>query len=88
MSVSIGCDDLKNSVVDGQERDVKGATTQVEDKNIFLSLLLVHAVGNGSSGRFVDNAHHVESGNDTSILGGLALGIVEILCEEKSIIIK
>ena len=38
MSVSIGCDDLKNSVVDGQERDVKGATTQIEDEYIDRSL--------------------------------------------------
>ena len=39
----------------------------------------VHAIGEGSSGRLVDHPEHVESGNVAGILGGLPLGVVEVL---------
>merc|ERR1719192_1913399 len=45
MGVSVGCDDLKDSVVDSKKGDIEGATTKIEHKDILLALLLVHAVG-------------------------------------------
>jgi hypothetical protein len=88
MSVSVGSDDLKDSIIDGQERNVEGSATQVEDQNVFLSFLLVHAIGDGSSGRLIDDSHHVESGNNAGVLGGLALSIIEVLWEKENLNFK
>jgi len=48
--------DLKDTLLDGQERDIKGTTTQIEDEDVSLTLrLLVQTVGNGSSCWLVDD---------------------------------
>lgn len=71
--------DLEDTFLDGEERDIEGTTTQVEDENVALALdLLVESVGDGSSSRLVDDTEHVETGNETSILGGLTLAVVEV----------
>ena len=46
MSVSISCHDFKDSIVDSEERHVKCSSTEIEDHNVFLSLLLVESVRN------------------------------------------
>ena len=69
--ITVGCDDLKDSIVNGEEGDIEGAATKIEDQDILLALLLVHPVGDGSSGGLVDDPHHGHTGDDTSILGGL-----------------
>ena len=79
MGVSVGGNNFKNSVVDGQERDIEGTTAEIEDENVLLSFLLVHAVGDGSSGRFVDDSHDDETSDNSGILGSLTLSIVEVL---------
>jgi len=79
MGVSVGGNNFKDSVIDGQEGNVEGSTTEIEDEDVLLSLLLVHAVGDGSGGRFVDDSHDDETSDNTSILGSLTLGIVEVL---------
>jgi hypothetical protein len=43
-----------------------------------VSVLLVEAVGERRRGRLVDDAQHLEAGDLAGILGGLALGVVEI----------
>ncbi len=63
--------DLKDALLNGQNRDVEGAAAQVENENVALAgdaLLLVQAVGDGGGGRLVDNAEHVQAGDDASIL--------------------
>ena len=40
--ITVGCDDLKDSVVDGKKGDIEGATTKIEHKDILLAFLLVH----------------------------------------------
>ena len=79
MGVAVGGNDFEDSVVDGQEGDIEGAAAQIEDQDVLLSFLLVHAVSDGGSGRLVDDPHHVETGDDSSISGGLALSIIEVL---------
>ena len=86
MGVTVGGNDLKDSVVDGQEWDVESSTAQVEYQNVLLSFLLVHAVGDGSGGGLVDDPHDDKTGDNSGVLGGLTLGIVEGLQNEKPLI--
>jgi hypothetical protein len=79
MSVTIGCDDLEDTVVDGQEGDIEGTTTQVEDQDVLLSTaLLVKAVGDCCGCWLVDDTDHVESSDGASVLGCLSLAVVEV----------
>ena len=39
---------------------------------------LVETVGKGSSGRLVDDAHHLETSDGTGVLGRGTLGVVEV----------
>lgn len=71
--------DLEDTLLDGQEGDIEGTTTQVEDKDVALTLgLLVKTVGDGSGSRLVDDTEDVEAGNETSVLGSLTLRVVEV----------
>ena len=56
---------------------VEGAPTQVED-GVGALLVFVQTIGDSSGGGFVDEAQDVQASQPGRILGGLALGIVEI----------
>ena len=60
-----------------EHRHVEGSTAQIED-GVGALLAFVQTVGDGRGGRLVDEAQHVQPGQPGRILGGLALGIVEI----------
>ena len=71
--------DLEDALLDSEERNIEGTATEVEDENVALALnLLVETVGDGSSRGLVDDAKDVETGNETGVLGGLALRVVEV----------
>jgi hypothetical protein len=71
--------DLEDTLLDGQERNIESATTEVEDEDVALTLdLLVETVGNSGRGGLVDDAEDVEASNETGILGRLALRVVEV----------
>uniref|UniRef100_A0A0R0IE73 Coatomer subunit delta n=1 Tax=Glycine max TaxID=3847 RepID=A0A0R0IE73_SOYBN len=56
-------------------------TTGIKNENVPLSItngLLAEPIKNGSRGRHVDSLHHVEPRNDTNILGGLTLWVIEV----------
>jgi hypothetical protein len=61
---------LENSLLNTEDRDVKGAATEVKDENVPLPPgdLRVEAVSDGGGGGLVDNAEDVEAGYNASIL--------------------
>jgi hypothetical protein len=77
VSVAGSRQDLKDTILDRQQRDIKGTTTKVVDDDLALCTCLVEPVGNGGRCRLVDDTSDVETGNDTSVFGRLALGVVE-----------
>jgi hypothetical protein len=79
VGVSGGGLDLEDTLLDSEKRNIESSSSQVEDEDISLSLdLLVKTVSDGGSGRLVDDSEDVKTGNDTSILGGLSLRVVEV----------
>lgn len=70
--------DLEDSLLDGEEGDIKGPATQIENKNVLLFTLLVEAVRNSGGGGLVNNTKYIESGNTSGILGSLTLRVVEV----------
>merc|ERR1712166_1722486 len=79
MGVSVGSLDLEDTVLNGEEGDIEGTTTEIEDEHVsFLGVLFVETVGDSSGGGLVDDSLDGESGNGSGILGGLSLGIVEV----------
>lgn len=71
--------DLEDTLLNGQERNIEGTTTEIEDEDVALTLdLLIETVGNGSGGRLVDDSENVEASNETGILGSLTLRVVEV----------
>mmetsp|Transcript_20197 Transcript_20197/g.58557 ORF Transcript_20197/g.58557 Transcript_20197/m.58557 type:complete len:686 (-) Transcript_20197:20-2077(-) len=78
VSISSSGLNLEDSFLNGQQGDIESTSTQVEDQNILFFSLLVQTVGNGGSGRFVNDTKNVESSNGSSVLGGLTLRVVEV----------
>ena len=76
-SVAAGGLDLHHALAHLQDGDIESAAAQVEDQD-GLQLLLVQPVGQGRGCRLVDDAQYIESSDPASVLGGLALGVVEV----------
>ena len=70
---------FEDAFLDGEKRNIKCPTAEIEDEDIALaSGLLIETVGNGGGGGFVDDTEDVHTGNGSGILGGLTLRIVEV----------
>ena len=79
VSVTSGGLDLKNALLDGEDRNIESTTTEIVDENLaFLLVGLVEAVGESGGGGFVDDTENVETGDGTGVLGGSALSVVEV----------
>jgi len=79
VGVTVGSLDLEDALFDGKERNIKGTTTEIEDEDVALTLiLLVESVGNGSSGWLVNDSLDVQTSDGSGILGCLSLGVVEV----------
>jgi hypothetical protein len=63
---------------DLDDGDVEGATAQVVDGDLLVPAPLVHAVGERRGGGLVDDALDLQAGDAPGVLGGLALGVVEV----------
>ncbi len=75
--VAIGRFDHKNAFIELKNRNIKGTTAQVKHGNAFV-FCAAHAIGQGGSGRLVDDPEDIKICDATSIFGGLTLGVVEV----------
>ena len=77
MGVTVGSTHLKDTISEFKGRNVKGASTQIINGDLFI-LVFLKTIGQRSSGWLVDDAQHFKSGDLAGILGGIALGVIEI----------
>ena len=77
MGVAVRGLHLEDALSQLENRDVVGSAAQVEDGDLLI-LLLVQAVGQRRGGGLVDDPLHVEAGDPSRVLRGLALRVVEI----------
>ena len=77
MGVPAGGLDLEDPFGDLEHRYVERAAAEVEHQDGLL-LLLVQSVGERGRGRLVDDAQDLEAGDLARLLGGGALGVVEV----------
>ncbi len=75
--VAVGRLHLEHAVADLEDRDVERAAAEVVDRD-GAGALLLEPVGERGRRRLVDDAQHLEPGDLAGVLGGLALGIVEV----------
>ena len=70
--------DLEDTIVDGKEGHIEGASSEFVDNGLGFAIFLVKTVGDGGSGRLVDDKKDAEAGDGTGILGSLTLSIVKV----------
>ena len=69
---------FEDAVADLEDRHVERAAAEVEDEDRLVRAFLVEAVREGRGGGLVDDAQHLEARDLAGLLGGLALGVVEV----------
>ena len=71
--------DFEDTFFDSEKGDIERSSAKVEDEDIALPRnLLVETICNSSGSGFVDDTKDVKTGDGTSVLGCLTLGVVEI----------
>ncbi|WVZ07375.1 hypothetical protein V8G54_020721 [Vigna mungo] len=81
MSVSSCGLDFKDTLLNGEERNVKSTTSQIKDQDILFantSSFLVKPVCNSCSSWLIYYSHNIEASNDSGIFGGLTLRVIEV----------
>ena len=79
VSVTSSSLDFEDTHFNGEEGDIEGSSTKIEDQDVlFTRSLLVETKCNGSSSGFVDDTKDVQTGDGTSVLSCLTLGVVAI----------
>jgi hypothetical protein len=80
MGITGGSLDGEDTTLDVEERHIESTATKIVDENVALLGRLARAetVGNGSSGRLVDDTENVHARDGTGILGSLALVVVKV----------
>ena len=80
MSVTSGGLHGEDTTLDVQQRHIESATSQIVDEHIPLLLRLSgsETVSDSGGSGLVDNTENVETGDGTSVLGGLTLVVVEV----------
>ena len=75
--IAVGRLDLEHAVADLEDGNVERAAAEIVDGDLAGSLFL-QPIGERGRGRLVDDAKDLEASDLAGVLGGLALGIVEI----------
>jgi hypothetical protein len=79
VGITSGSQDLEDTIVDREERDIESTTTEVIDDDAGLRLgFFVEAIRDGSGRRFVNDTKDLQPSDDTSVFGRLALSVVEV----------
>ena len=77
--VTVGGLDFEDTVTDLQDGDIEGTTSKIVNSDGLLGgVLLGKTVSEGSSSGLVDDSLNINTGDLTSVLGGLPLGVVEV----------
>ena len=69
---------LEHTLAEVEDRHVERAAPEVEHEDRLVVVTLVEAVRQGRGGGLVDDAQHLETGDLTGLLRGLALGVAEV----------
>ncbi len=69
---------FEHAIAQFEDGDIEGAAAKIVNGDGLGVVLLVEAIGQRSGGRLVDDAQHFKAGDLAGVLGGLALGVVEI----------
>jgi hypothetical protein len=75
--IAAGGQHFKHALAQLQDRDIEGAAAQIVD-GVDAFRAVIQAVGDGGRRRLAQQAQHVQAGQLGRILGGLALGVVEV----------
>ena len=75
--VAVGRQHFEDAVVQPQDRNVERAAAQIVNRDDAF-FALVETVGQRRGGRLIHQAQDFEAGDAAGVLGGLALGVVEI----------
>ncbi len=75
--VAVGGQNFEDPVVQFENRDVERAAAEIVHRNDAV-LALVEPVGQRRGGRFIHQAQNFETRDASGVLGGLALGVVEV----------
>src|SRR5579872_822866 len=75
--IAIGRFDLEHAVADFENRNIESTAAQVEDRDLFV-LLLVESISERCGSRLIDDAQNIEARDASRILGSLALIVTEI----------
>jgi hypothetical protein len=77
MGITVGRLDLEHTALNLQNGDIESSTSKVVHGNDVVGRL-VKTVGKSSSSGLIDNTEDIETGDLSSVLGGLTLGVVEV----------
>jgi hypothetical protein len=77
VGVTSGSENLEDTIVNGEERNIESTTTKIVDNDLALTVGLVKTVGDSGGGGLVDDSEDVETGNDTGVLGSLSLVVLQ-----------
>ena len=78
VGVAVGGEHFKHTATELEDGDIKRTATEVEHGNLHVLVGLVHTISQGGCGGLVHDALHVQTGNLSGLLRGLALRVGEV----------
>lgn len=78
MCVTSSSQDLEDTVVDRQKRDIECTSSEIVYDDLGFSGLLVETVGNSGGSRLIDDTENLKTSDGTGVLGGLTLSVIEV----------